>query len=94
MRHRKVSELMPREVITVPRNAAFKDTVRTLTEHQVSAVPVVDSAGHPLGLISEGDLLQKSAGQGDQGRARQEVGGAHRRGAPRVVRRIIRRRSW
>jgi CBS domain-containing protein len=60
-----VSELMTREVITVPQNAAFKDIVRTLTEHQVSAVPVVDSAGHPLGLISEGDLLQKSAGQGD-----------------------------
>jgi CBS domain-containing protein len=56
---------MTREVITVPQNAAFKDTVRTLTEHQVSAVPVVDSAGRPLGLISEGDLLQKSAGQGD-----------------------------
>ncbi|WP_329567710.1 CBS domain-containing protein [Streptomyces sp. NBC_01361] len=65
MRHRKVSELMTREVITVPQNAAFKDIVRTLTEHQVSAVPVVDSAGRPLGLISEGDLLQKSAGQGD-----------------------------
>ncbi|WP_405650427.1 CBS domain-containing protein [Streptomyces sp. NBC_01386] len=65
MRHRKVSELMTREVITVLQNTAFKDTVRTLTEHQVSAVPVVDSAGHPLGLISEGDLLQKSAGQGD-----------------------------
>jgi CBS domain-containing protein len=56
---------MTREVITVPQKAAFKDTVRTLTEHQVSAVPVVDSVGHPLGLISEGDLLQKSAGQGD-----------------------------
>ncbi|MCX5126925.1 CBS domain-containing protein [Streptomyces sp. NBC_00347] len=65
MRHREVSELMTREVIAVPQNAAFKDIVRTLLEHQVSAVPVVDSAGHPLGLISEGDLLPKSAGQGD-----------------------------
>ncbi|MFE5012108.1 MULTISPECIES: CBS domain-containing protein [unclassified Streptomyces] len=72
MRHRKVSELMIREVITVPQNAAFKDTVRTLTEHQVSAVPVVDPAGHPLGLISEGDLLQKSAGQGDYFRSLSE----------------------
>lgn len=56
---------MTREVITVPQNAPFKDIVRTLLEHHVSAVPVVDSAGHPLGLISEGDLLPKSAGQGD-----------------------------
>ncbi|MEU6755689.1 CBS domain-containing protein [Streptomyces sp. NPDC046685] len=65
MRHREVSELMTREVVTVPPNAAFKDIVRTLVEHQVSAVPVVDSAGHAFGLISEGDLLPKSAAQGD-----------------------------
>ncbi len=65
MRHREVSELMTREVVTVPQNAAFKDIVRTLLEHQVSAVPVVDTAGHALGLISEGDLLPKSAAQGD-----------------------------
>ncbi|MEU2831925.1 CBS domain-containing protein [Streptomyces lavendulae] len=65
MRHREVSELMTRKVVTVPQNAAFKDIVRTLVEHQVSAVPVVDSAGHAFGLISEGDLLPKSAAQGD-----------------------------
>ncbi|RVU22741.1 CBS domain-containing protein [Streptomyces antnestii] len=65
MRHRNVGELMTREVITVARTTAFKDIVRTLAEHQVSAVPVVDSEGRPLGLISEGDLLRKSSGQGD-----------------------------
>ncbi|MFV5998606.1 CBS domain-containing protein [Streptomyces sp. NPDC056231] len=65
MRHRDIGELMTREVVTVPRNAAFKDIVRTLTEHQVSAVAVVDDVGHPLGVVSEGDLLPKSADQGD-----------------------------
>ncbi|MGW3654985.1 CBS domain-containing protein [Streptomyces sp. NPDC005151] len=65
MRHRDVGELMTREVVTVPGNAAFKDIVRTLTEHQVSAVAVVDDVGHPLGVVSEGDLLPKSADQGD-----------------------------
>ncbi|MER7468612.1 CBS domain-containing protein [Streptomyces sp. NPDC097981] len=65
MRHREVGELMTREVVSVPGNATFKDVVRTLTEHQVSAVAVVDSAGHPLGVVSEGDLLPKSADQGD-----------------------------
>ncbi|MFF2502964.1 CBS domain-containing protein [Streptomyces sp. NPDC058067] len=45
MRHRNVGELMTREVITVARTTAFKDIVRTLAEHQVSAVPVVDSCG-------------------------------------------------
>ncbi|MFE7708631.1 CBS domain-containing protein [Streptomyces sp. NPDC057486] len=65
MRHRDIGELMTREVVTVPGNAAFKDIVRTLTEHQVSAVAVVDTVGHPLGVVSEGDLLPKSADQGD-----------------------------
>lgn len=65
MRHREVGELMTREVVTVPAHAAFKDIVRTLGEHRVSAVAVTDAAGHPLGVISEGDLLPKSADQGD-----------------------------
>ncbi|MER6779079.1 MULTISPECIES: CBS domain-containing protein [unclassified Streptomyces] len=65
MRHREIRELMTREVVTVPDNAPFKRIARTLTDHRVSAVPVVDRAGHPLGVISERDLLPKSAGQGD-----------------------------
>ncbi|WP_438295546.1 CBS domain-containing protein [Streptomyces sp. HUAS TT7] len=65
MRHREVRELMTRDVVTVPRDAAFKDVVRTLTERQVSAVPVVDPVGRPLGVISERDLLPKSANQGE-----------------------------
>lgn len=65
MRHQEVGELMTREVVTVPGNAAFKEIVRTLAQHRVSAVAVVDNAGHPLGVVSEGDLLPKSADQGD-----------------------------
>ncbi|MFJ3175342.1 CBS domain-containing protein [Streptomyces roseus] len=65
MRHRNVGELMTREVVTVPGSAGFKDIVRALTEHQVSAVAVVDGEGRALGVVSEGDLLPKSAGQGD-----------------------------
>ncbi|KJY39002.1 CBS domain-containing protein [Streptomyces katrae] len=65
MRHREVGELMTREVVTVPGHATFKDIVRTLGRHKVSAVAVTDAAGHPLGVISEGDLLPKSADQGE-----------------------------
>ncbi|MFF3886013.1 CBS domain-containing protein [Streptomyces sp. NPDC001914] len=65
MKHREISRLMTREVVTVPSDAPFKEIARTLTEHEVSAVAVVDSDGRPLGVISERDLLPKSAGQGD-----------------------------
>lgn len=43
MRRRRTSEAMTREASTVPQNVAFKDIVQTPTEHQVSAVTVVDS---------------------------------------------------
>ncbi|OLZ62745.1 inosine-5'-monophosphate dehydrogenase [Streptomyces amritsarensis] len=65
MRHREVGELMTRDVVTVAGQATFKDVIRTLDEHKVSAVAVTDPAGHPLGVISEGDLLPKPADQGD-----------------------------
>ncbi|MFH7594143.1 CBS domain-containing protein [Streptomyces racemochromogenes] len=65
MRHREVGELMTREVVTVRGRATFKDIVRTLGENGVSAVAVTDAAGHPVGVISEADLLPKSADQGD-----------------------------
>lgn len=65
MRHREVRELMTRQVVTVAPDASFKDVVRTLEEHGVTAVAVVDADGRALGVISEGDLLTKSADQGD-----------------------------
>ncbi|MER6098603.1 CBS domain-containing protein [Streptomyces sp. NPDC001728] len=63
MRHRRIDELMTREVVSVPRDAPFKEITRTLTRHQVTAVPVVDGGGRVMGVVSEGDLLRKSADQ-------------------------------
>jgi CBS domain-containing protein len=37
----------------------FRDLVETLTDKQISAVPVVDSAGQPVGVVSEADVLAK-----------------------------------
>ncbi|MET9854528.1 CBS domain-containing protein [Streptomyces sp. NPDC006450] len=60
MRHRELREPTTREVVTVAANTPFKVIVRTLVEHRVPAVPVIDPAGRPLGVVSEGDLLPKS----------------------------------
>jgi CBS domain-containing protein len=35
----------------------FKDLVGLLAEQRISAVPVVNEAGLPVGLVSEADLL-------------------------------------
>lgn len=63
MRHRRIDRLMTREVVSVRGDTPFKEIVRTLSEHQVTAVPVVDGDGRVVGVVSEGDLLRKTADQ-------------------------------
>ncbi|WP_419096020.1 CBS domain-containing protein [Streptomyces sp. B6(2022)] len=38
----------------VPRDTVEKEIARTLSQHQVTAVPVVDRGGRALGVVSEG----------------------------------------
>ncbi|MFH8253907.1 CBS domain-containing protein [Streptomyces roseolus] len=61
MRHRRIEELMTREVVSIHGDAPFKEIVRVLTRHRVTAVPVVDEADRVIGVVSEGDLLRKTA---------------------------------
>ncbi|MFI8320191.1 CBS domain-containing protein [Streptomyces sp. NPDC085529] len=63
MRHRRMDGLMTREVVYVRGDAPFKEIVRTLSAHRVTAVPVVDGEHRVLGVVSEGDLLRKTADQ-------------------------------
>ncbi|MFF3607857.1 CBS domain-containing protein [Streptomyces sp. NPDC002463] len=63
MRHRKIGELMTREVVSVGGDAPFKEIVRILSQHRVTAVPVVDGENRVIGVVSEGDLLRKAADQ-------------------------------
>jgi CBS domain-containing protein len=43
----------------------FKELVMLLAENDVTAVPVVDAADRPMGVVSEADLLRKVSGQAD-----------------------------
>ncbi len=63
MRQRTVSDLMTHGVIDVGPNATFKDIVKILAEHDITAVPVVDDSNHPLGVVSEADLMRREARQ-------------------------------
>lgn len=65
MRHRTVEELMSRDVVRARPDTPFKELVRLLEENGVTAVPVVDELGRPMGVVSEADLLRKSADQAD-----------------------------
>lgn len=63
MRHRRIGELMTREVVSVRGDAPFKEIAQVLSRHRVTAVPVVDGLNRVIGVVSEGDLLRKTADQ-------------------------------
>ncbi|MEU7059141.1 CBS domain-containing protein [Streptomyces sp. NPDC046197] len=65
MHHRTVDELMTRGVVRARPDTPFKELVRLLEENDVTAVPVVDELDRPMGVVSEADLLRKSADQAD-----------------------------
>ena len=60
----KVSDVMTRDVITVPRSASLKEAASVLVQRGISGVPVVDD-GKVVGVFSERDLLFKEQGKPD-----------------------------
>ncbi|MFI1972118.1 CBS domain-containing protein [Streptomyces cinnamoneus] len=54
-----VSDVMTQTVVAVSRTAVYKEIVRTLSEWNVSAVPVLEGEGRVIGVVSEADLLSK-----------------------------------
>lgn len=59
MRERDVASVMTTQVITAEPGTPFKDLVASMAEHGVSAIPVVDDLGRPIGVVSETDTLAK-----------------------------------
>lgn len=55
-------DVMTSPVITVSFDAPADHIAETMTQHRISAVPVVDETGTLLGLVSEYDLLAKPGG--------------------------------
>lgn len=58
MKH-TVDSVMTVEVVAVRPSTPFRDLVRLLERHRISALPVVDDDGRPVGIVSEADLLVK-----------------------------------
>jgi len=49
-------DIMTHEVLSVKSDATVRDVARLLIDKAISAVPVVDDDGRPIGMVSEGDL--------------------------------------
>jgi len=53
----KARDVMTSTVTTAGPDTPISEVARLLGEHGISALPVVDEAGAPLGMVSEGDLI-------------------------------------
>jgi CBS domain-containing protein len=56
----KAHELMTREVISARPDMPARQIARLLLDNGISAVPVVDETGTPIGIVSEGDLIGRN----------------------------------
>jgi len=61
-----VASVMTTKVTTVVPDTPFRELVALMAENGVSAVPVVDTDGRAVGVVSEADLLAKQEFHGGQ----------------------------
>lgn len=59
----QAGDVMTTKVITVQPNDGVEEISRLLLKHRISAVPVVDTDRHILGIVSEGDLMRRAEGE-------------------------------
>ena len=53
-------DLMTTDVVTVTPETPAREIAHILLDHRVSAVPVIDTSGAPVGIVSEGDLIGRT----------------------------------
>jgi CBS domain-containing protein len=63
------ADIMTRFVVTAGPDATLGDLAKLLARHAISGVPIVDSAGAPIGIVSEGDLMRQFSRTSEQRRA-------------------------
>jgi CBS domain-containing protein len=52
------SDLMTKVVYTVSPDDTVSEVAKILAKNDISAAPVCDDGGQPIGMVSEGDLMQ------------------------------------
>ncbi|MDO8187508.1 CBS domain-containing protein [Conexibacter sp. JD483] len=53
----KVAEIMERDPVTVTPEDTVETVLRTLRDHELPGVPVVNEGGRPIGIVTEADLV-------------------------------------
>ena len=58
-------DVMTSAVISATADATVRDIAQLLLQNHISAVPILDSRGAPIGMVSEGDLIGRDETESD-----------------------------
>ena len=64
------SDVMTKGVITVEADATIMQAVRLMLQNRISGLPVVDTGGNLVGMVTEGDFLRRGELNTQRRRAR------------------------
>jgi CBS domain-containing protein len=56
----KAKDVMTAGVVTVTEDASITEAIRLMLQRKISGLPVVDSTGALIGMVTEGDFLRRS----------------------------------
>ena len=59
-KHTAVREIMTKDVMTISSDATVEEAMRVMTRNRVRHLPVVDREGHVTGVVSIGDLVERT----------------------------------
>ncbi len=52
-----IGEIMTKKVVTVDSDSDISDAAQLMDTHDIKRLPVVDSAGKMVGIITRGDII-------------------------------------
>ena len=58
-------EVMTSPVLSAVGNTPVRDIAQLLLKNHISAVPILDGNGAPIGMVSEGDLIGRDETESD-----------------------------
>jgi CBS domain-containing protein len=56
----QVRDVMTANVISIPAGATILEAARTMLRNRISGLPVIDTEGRLVGMVTEGDFLRRS----------------------------------
>lgn len=66
----RAHHIMSEPVITVTPETPIVDAAKLMLRHHVGALPVIDRAGHLVGIVSDGDFIRRPEARAERRRGR------------------------